>query len=228
MLCKTGAVAAVLIMLGSPALAESSGTPVPAVKAQDQDPKQSPEATEETQGSMREMMRQMMGEMLQERMQKHHGPRSERRGGDRWHRDYMGPPEGRRMMRGRGGMGAKMMHAAKMRIMFAIMDADGDGALSQTEVQDFIGRIFNAVDENGDDSVDMDEIRSFFHGAGNEEAEETGEGSRQPHDVPRVRGRHSQRTSGCPTPLGPGTVGQLQFKACYSTAQSLSTVFERD
>ena len=167
MLCKTGAVAAVLIMLGSPALAESSGTPVPAVKAQDQDPEQSPEATEQTQDSMREMMRQMMGEMLQERMQEHHGPRAERRGGDRWHRDYrMGPPEGRRMTGGRGGMGAKMMHGAKMRIMFAIVDADGDGALSQTEVQDFIGRIFNAVDENGDGSVDMEEIRSFSYGAG--------------------------------------------------------------
>ena len=39
------------------------------------------------------------------------------------------------------------------------------------EVQDFIGRIFNAVDENGDGSVDMEEIRSFFHGAGDEGAE---------------------------------------------------------
>ncbi len=75
------------------------------------------------------------------------------------------------MTEGRGGMGAGMMHGAKMRIMFAIVDADGDGSLSQTEVQNFIGRIFNAVDENGDGSVDMEEIRSFFHGAGNEEAE---------------------------------------------------------
>ncbi|MFD2055176.1 EF-hand domain-containing protein [Mesorhizobium calcicola] len=167
---KTAAVAAVLMMLGAPALAEPSGTPVPAVKAQDQDPEQSPEATEQTQDSMREMMRQMMGEMLQEKMQEDRGPRTERRGADRWHRDYrMGPPEGRRMTGGRGGMGAKMMHGAKMRIMFAIVDADGDGALSQTEVKDFIGRIFNAVDENGDGSVDLEEIQSFFHGAGNDE-----------------------------------------------------------
>lgn len=63
------------------------------------------------------------------------------------------------------------MHGARMRMMFAIVDADGDDALSQTEVQDFIGRIFNAVDENGDDSVDREEIRSFFHGG----ADETGE-----------------------------------------------------
>lgn len=56
-------------------------------------------------------------------------------------------------------------------MMFAIVDADGDGALSQTEVQDFIGRIFNAVDENGDDSVDREEIRSFFRGGANETGE---------------------------------------------------------
>ncbi|MDX8454915.1 EF-hand domain-containing protein [Mesorhizobium sp. VK9D] len=169
---KTAAVTAVLIMLGSPALAESSGTPVPAVKAQDYGPEQSPERTGQTQDSMREMMRQMMGEMLQERMREDRGPRAEWHVGGRWHRDSrMGPPEGRRMTGGRSGMGARMMHGAKMRIMFAIVDADGDGALSQSEVQDFIGRIFNAVDENGDDSVDMEEIQSFFHGAGKDEAE---------------------------------------------------------
>ncbi|WP_352128636.1 EF-hand domain-containing protein [Mesorhizobium sp. dw_380] len=128
--------------------------------------------SEQTQDSMREMMRQMMSEMLQNRQQGDRGPRADRRGGDRWHRDYRnGLPEGRPMTEGRGGMGAGMMHGAKMRIMFAIVDADGDGSLSQTEVQNFIGRIFNAVDENGDGSVDMEEIRSFFHGAGNEEAE---------------------------------------------------------
>lgn len=168
---KTTSVAAVLIMLASPALAESSGTPVPAVKAQDHGPEQSPEVTGQTQDSMREMMRQMMGEMMQERMQEDRGPRADRRGGDRWHRDYrMGQPEGRRMTGGRS-MGVGMMHGAGMRMMFAIMDADGDGALSQTEVQDFVGRIFNAVDENGDDSVEMDEIRAFLYGALDEAAQ---------------------------------------------------------
>ncbi|MBZ9674010.1 hypothetical protein LB536_30395 [Mesorhizobium sp. ES1-3] len=52
--------------------------------------------------------------------------------------------------------------------MFAIADANSDGALSQAEVQDFIGRIFNAVDENGDGAVDMDEIQTFFHGPAGE------------------------------------------------------------
>lgn len=74
-------------------------------------------------------------------------------------------------MTGGRSMGVGMMHGAGMRMMFAIMDADGDGALSQTEVQDFVGRIFNAVDENGDDSVEMDEIRAFLYGALDEAAQ---------------------------------------------------------
>jgi hypothetical protein len=120
---------------------------------------------------MREMMHQMMGEMLQERKQGDRGPRTDR-GGDRWHRDYRkGPPEERRMTGGRGDMAAGMKHGARMRIMFAIVDANGDGAVSQTEVQDFVGRIFNAVNENGDDSVDIQEIQSFFHGADGEDAQ---------------------------------------------------------
>ena len=49
--------------------------------------------------------------------------------------------------------------------------ADGDGALSLTEVHDFHERIFRAVDENNDGMVEMEEIESFFHGPGDEAAE---------------------------------------------------------
>ncbi|TIR05872.1 MAG: EF-hand domain-containing protein [Mesorhizobium sp.] len=156
---KTTAVAAALAMLASAALSQTT-PPAPAAPAQNQGSQPSPGGP--TEDSMRNMMRQMMTEMLEERMQEHRRPRAERRGGDRWHRDFRrGPHDGRRM-------GGGMMHGARMRMMFAIVDADGDGALSQTEVQDFIGRIFNAVDENGDDSVDREEIRSFFHGGADE------------------------------------------------------------
>ncbi|WP_246675637.1 EF-hand domain-containing protein [Mesorhizobium sp. B2-6-4] len=62
-----------------------------------------------------------------------------------------------------------MMHAARMKIMFAIMDADGDGALSQSEIQDVIGRIFDVVDENGDGRIDLEEIESFSHSRGSGE-----------------------------------------------------------
>ena len=169
---KATAVGAVLAMLASPALAQTSGTPARDVQAQDHGAEQSPGVSEQTQDAMRDMMRHMMSEMIQERMQEDRGPRAERRGGDRWHHDYrMGSPEGRRMMGGRAGMGASMMHGAKMRLMFAIVDADGDGALSLTEVQDFHERIFRAVDENNDGMVEMEEIESFFHGPGDEAAE---------------------------------------------------------
>lgn len=68
------------------------------------------------------------------------------------------------MMRGfYGGMGG--MYGARMKIMFAVVDANGDGVLTLEEVQDFHGRIFNAVDQNGDGGVDVGEIQSFFHGS---------------------------------------------------------------
>ena len=68
-------------------------------------------------------------------------------------------------------MAASMMHGAKMRLMFAIVDADGDGALSLTEVHDFHERIFRAVDENNDGMVEMEEIEFFFHGPGDDAPE---------------------------------------------------------
>lgn len=59
-------------------------------------------------------------------------------------------------MMGRGGM---------MRVMFAIMDADGDGALSLEEVQEVHARIFNAADADDDGRVTPEEMQAFFHGA---------------------------------------------------------------
>ncbi|WP_245260941.1 EF-hand domain-containing protein [Chelativorans sp. J32] len=50
-----------------------------------------------------------------------------------------------------------------MKVLFAIVDADGDGALTLDEINDFHSRIFNAVDQNGDGAVTMEEIEDFFH-----------------------------------------------------------------
>jgi len=63
----------------------------------------------------------------------------------------------------RGGRG--MEHGPMMRIMFAVMDADGDGALSLEEVQDVHARIFRAVDADDDGSVTQAELRGFMAGA---------------------------------------------------------------
>ncbi|WP_376702431.1 EF-hand domain-containing protein [Mesorhizobium sp. ISC25] len=161
---KTTVAAAALAMLAAPAFGQTSP---PAAPAPGHGAEQSPAAN--GQDAMRDMMRQMMTEMLEERMQEDRAPWRERRG--HWQRDHrMGPPERGWEMGERGGI-ARGMHGARMRMMFAIVDADGDGALSQSEVQDFVGRIFNAVDEDGDGSVDMQEIRSFFHGADAEDQE---------------------------------------------------------
>ncbi|TPL72709.1 EF-hand domain-containing protein [Mesorhizobium sp. B2-3-13] len=169
---KATAIAGALAICALPALAQSSGTPVPAVKAQDHGPERPSDGTGQSQDSMRAMMRQMMNEMMQERSHADGRSQPDREGGERGGRDYrMGPRERDRMAEDRSRMGARMMHGAGMRMMFAIVDADGDGSVSQSEIEDFVDRIFNAIDENGDGRVDMEEIQSFFHGPGNREAD---------------------------------------------------------
>lgn len=69
--------------------------------------------------------------------------------------DGMGP---RRMMR-------QSRHAAQAKILFAIVDANGDGSLTIDEVNDFHQRIFNAVDQDRNGSVTLAEVQNFFHGS---------------------------------------------------------------
>ncbi|KAA3452191.1 hypothetical protein C7I87_02980 [Mesorhizobium sp. SARCC-RB16n] len=168
---KATAIAGLLVICALPAVAQSSGTPVPAIKAQDHSPERPSDSTGQSQDSMRAMMRQMMNEMMQERSHAD-GSQAERDGGDRGGRDYrMGPRDRDRMVEDRSRIGPRMMHGAAMRMMFAIVDANGDGSVSQSEIEDFVDRIFNAIDENGDGRVDMEEIQTFFHGPGNREAD---------------------------------------------------------
>jgi len=69
-------------------------------------------------------------------------------------------------MRGRTGMmgGRPMMamHGHMMKIMFAVADADGDGALSFEEVTAIHKRIFDSVDANKDGKVTTEEIHVFM------------------------------------------------------------------
>ncbi|MBZ9673732.1 EF-hand domain-containing protein [Mesorhizobium sp. ES1-3] len=167
---KATAIAGLLAICALPAMAQSSGTPVPAVKAQDHGPERPSDSTGQPQDSMRAMMRQMMDEMMQEGSHAD-GSSAERDGGYRGGRDRMGPRERDRMLEDRTRMGPRMMHGAAVRMMFAIVDANGDGSVSQSEIEDFVDRIFSAIDENGDGRVDMEEIQTFFHGPGNREAD---------------------------------------------------------
>ncbi|WP_415724002.1 EF-hand domain-containing protein [Pseudaminobacter sp. NGMCC 1.201702] len=110
---------------------------------------------------MRAMMREMMQEMMRQQRETGTSANNAERDDDddddgSWmRRDHMGACM--------GGQG-RMMRGAPMRVMFAIVDADGDGTLSLQEVQDFHARIFRAVDADGDGQVAMEEVHSFWRG----------------------------------------------------------------
>jgi hypothetical protein len=67
-------------------------------------------------------------------------------------------------MMGRGMMGRGMMgrRGHMMKVMFAIADADGDGALSFEEVTVIHKRIFDSVDADNDGKVTLDEVQAFM------------------------------------------------------------------
>jgi len=68
-------------------------------------------------------------------------------------------------MRGPGAaMGPGMMGPGMRRMMFALMDADGDGSLSQQEFLAGHERIFRAMDANKDGRVTPEELRAFMSG----------------------------------------------------------------
>jgi hypothetical protein len=73
--------------------------------------------------------------------------------------NMMGQPALRHSMR-QGGM----MGSLPMRIIFALMDRDGDGTISLQEFQAAHESIFKAMDADKDGTVSMEEIRAFFHG----------------------------------------------------------------
>ena len=54
------------------------------------------------------------------------------------------------------------MHGPTMKIMFAIADTNGDGALSFDEVTALHKRIFDRIDANRDGKVTPEEIQAFF------------------------------------------------------------------
>ena len=62
-----------------------------------------------------------------------------------------------------GMMGAMpRMRGHMMKIMFAIADTDGDGALSFEEVMTIHKRIFDKVDANKDGKVTLEEVQAFM------------------------------------------------------------------
>jgi hypothetical protein len=80
-------------------------------------------------------------------------------------------PMGQGGMMGRGMMGGGMMGGGMMmgppimmRMIFALMDADGDGTISLQEFQAAHERIFKAMDANKDGRLTPEEMQAFMQG----------------------------------------------------------------
>ena len=68
-------------------------------------------------------------------------------------------------MMGRGMMGqGGMMGPVVMRMIFALMDSDGDGTISLQEFQVAHERIFKAMDANKDGRLTLEEMQDFMRG----------------------------------------------------------------
>jgi EF hand len=80
----------------------------------------------------------------------------------------MGP--GTMGMMGRGMMGGGMMGGGAMgppimmRMIFSLMDSDGDGTISLQEFQAAHERIFKGMDSNKDGRLTQEEMRAFMQG----------------------------------------------------------------
>ena len=71
---------------------------------------------------------------------------------------------GRHGMMGEGAM--EGCSPVMLRMMFALIDGDGDGTISLQEFQAAHERIFKAMDANKDGKLTEDEIEAFMHGTG--------------------------------------------------------------
>ena len=70
---------------------------------------------------------------------------------------------GMRMMRERMMGHGMMRRHAPLKIMFAILDTNGDGALSFEEIMTAHKRIFDAIDVNKDGKITVEEVEAFMH-----------------------------------------------------------------
>ncbi|MGC2079769.1 MAG: EF-hand domain-containing protein [Xanthobacteraceae bacterium] len=101
------------------------------------------------------------GSVMQQKMQ-HHAQSGEEEDGDDPTGEMMG-----RMGRGYGHHGCHGGHGTVgMRIIFSLMDADGDGTVSLQEFQAAQEHIFRAMDADHDGTVSLEEMQAFMRGRG--------------------------------------------------------------
>ena len=55
-------------------------------------------------------------------------------------------------------------HPTMMRMIFALMDTDGDGTIELQEFQAAHERIFKAMDSNKDGHLTLEELETFMRG----------------------------------------------------------------
>jgi Ca2+-binding EF-hand superfamily protein len=67
-------------------------------------------------------------------------------------------------MMGGGMMGQRPIPGTVMRIIFALMDSDGNGTVSLQEFQAAHERIFKAIDANKDGVLTLEEMQVFMGG----------------------------------------------------------------
>jgi Ca2+-binding EF-hand superfamily protein len=63
-----------------------------------------------------------------------------------------------------GSLGRDIMGPMMARIIFSLMDADGDGKLTLQEWQAAHERIFKAMDTDHDGTVTLEEMQAFMRG----------------------------------------------------------------
>ena len=100
----------------------------------------------------------MVSQPDQQQAQSH--PMGQERAGTMEHGGMMGGGMMGRGMMGGGAMGPPIM----LRMMFALMDGDGDGTISLTEFQVAHERIFKAMDSNKDGRLTQEAMQAFMHG----------------------------------------------------------------
>jgi hypothetical protein len=160
--------AAVLLACGGAANAQAPSAQSPSVQ---QSPTTQPTPGGPMMQQQDQTIRERLREQLQERAQRGgeedgdqdgYGYRGGMMGGGMMGRGMMGRGYGyhhgdRGVMRS-GMLGPPMM----MRMIFSLMDADGDGKLSLQEFQAAHERIFKAIDANKDGFVTLEEMQDFI------------------------------------------------------------------
>jgi hypothetical protein len=89
------------------------------------------------------------------------GPMMQQRDQDDYHRYHGGMMSGGMIGHGYGHQGPGMIAP---RIIFSLMDADGDGKLTLEEWQAAQERIFKAMDTDHDGTVTFEEMQAFMRG----------------------------------------------------------------